>query len=68
MKHRAARITAFQAVERYRGTDGKSGPRQDIIAMRDRIPGEGWPYRVFQPLIRVEEGAVRILRDLRRNP
>ncbi|MCP9927447.1 hypothetical protein [Cyanobium sp. CH-040] len=68
LAYATARLTVFHAVERYRGADGKSGPRHDLIAMRDRPPGEGWPYRLFLPLIRVEDGAARVLRDLQSNP
>lgn len=64
----AARLSVFHSIERYLGADGKSGPRHDLIAVRDRPPGEGWPYRLFLPLIRLEEGAGRVLRDHRRTP
>ena len=46
-----ARTTVFQAVERYSGPEGKSQPRRDYVAKKDRPAGEGWEYRLFKLLI-----------------
>ena len=58
-----ARVSIFQAVERYGGAEGKGAPRQDFITRRDRPPGDGWEYRLFLPAIRVEEAILGFLHN-----
>ena len=58
-----ARVSIFQAVERYGGAEGKAAPRQDFITRRDRPPGDGWEYRLFLPAIRVEEAILGVLHN-----
>lgn len=53
-----ARASVFQAVERYAGPDGKSGPRQDYIAKKDHPAGHGWEYQIFLPAIKLEEALI----------
>ncbi|MGA0201328.1 MAG: hypothetical protein ACO3NK_19820 [Prochlorotrichaceae cyanobacterium] len=48
-----ARLYVFHAVELY--PQGKGGPRQDYIAKKDQLPGEGWEYQFFLPMIKLEE-------------
>lgn len=50
-----ARVCIFHSVERYAGLEGKGPPRQDLITRLDRLPGEGWEYRVFLPAIKLDE-------------
>lgn len=59
-----ARTTVFQAVERYSGPEGKSRPRRDYIAKVDRPAGEGWEYRLFKPVIIVEETTINFFYNL----
>lgn len=60
-----ARVTALHAVEHYTGAEGKGGSRQDYIAKRDRLAGEGWEYQLFLPVIKVEEGIVNYFHNRR---
>jgi hypothetical protein len=53
-----ARVSIFHAVERYAGAEGKGGPRQDVIAKKDRPAGDGWEYQLFIPAIKAEESIV----------
>lgn len=61
-----ARATVFHTVERYSGTEGKGGARQDYIAKRDRPAGDGWEYYVFLPAIKMEEKLVNVFHSLSR--
>ena len=62
-----ARTTTFQAVERYSGPEGKSRPRRDYIAKKDRPAGEGWEYQLFKPVIKVEEVTINFFYNLHSN-
>ena len=57
-------VTIFHTVERYSGDEGKSYPRQDYIAKRDRPAGEGWQYQLFLPAIKAEEGIINYFHNL----
>lgn len=59
-----ARLFVFQSVESYAGAEGKSYPRQDYIAKKDRPAGEGWEYQLFLPVIKLEEGIVKYFHNL----
>jgi hypothetical protein len=59
-----ARAFVFQTVEHYAGAEGKSKPRQDYIAKKDRPVGEGWEYQLFVPAIKVEEGIINYFHNL----
>jgi len=58
------RVFVFHTVEHYAGAEGKGNPRQDYIAKRDRLVGEGWEYQLFLPVIKVEEGIVNYFHNL----